>query len=164
MLDYAMATEDTPMIRYVCGFVFSPDKKLVSLIEKKKPKWQAGLWNGIGGKMKEGELPEEAMTREFKEEAGVYCSQNCWTEIVTLRGDDWECTFFYHMTPLVIQVQTMETERVAIHDPMNLPKVIFNLNWLIPLAMDDDVLKPLGIRGIPLTEAALGGKLVPKPD
>lgn len=150
------------MIRYVCGFVFSPDKKLVALIEKQKPKWQKGKWNGIGGKVEpEDESDAHTMTREYKEETGLYCSWNCWTEIVTLRGDDWECVFFYHITPLVVRVKSMEKEHVAIHPTDSLPKnVIFNLNWLIPLAMDENVMKPLGIRGIPLTEAELGGRIV----
>lgn len=149
------------MIRYVCGFCFSPNKGLVALIEKHKPKWQKGKWNGIGGKIEDGELPEEAMAREFKEEAGVYFPPKRWIEIVTLRGDDGEITFFYLFDIKIMQVKTMEKERVMVHDPMNLPKkIIFNLHWLIPLAMDDDVRKPLGIRGIPLTEAELGGKIV----
>jgi len=101
------------------------------------------------------------MAREFKEEAGVYFPPKRWIEIVTLRGDDWETTFFYLFDLKIMQVKTMEKERVMVHDPMNLPdKIIFTLHWLIPLAMDDDVRKPLGIRGIPLTEAELGGKIV----
>ncbi len=151
------------MTRYVCGFVFHPSKQLVCLIKKEKPKWQKGKWNGIGGKIEKGELPEEAMTREFKEETGVYFTSNNWTEIVTLRGDDWEVVFFYYMSLFVMKVKTMEKEQVMVHDPKALPdNIIFNLRWLIPLAMDDDVMKPLGIRGIPLTDAELGGKLVPQ--
>lgn len=158
-----MTTEGQTMIKYVCGFVFSPKNEVVALILKKKPKWQAGHWNGIGGKIKEGELPEKAMSREFKEETGVCFTENCWTEIVTLRGDDFECTFFYYHSLFVMKCKTMESERIQLHNPLELPdNVIFNLKWLIPLAMDGGVMKPLGVRGIPLTEAELGGKLVPR--
>lgn len=152
------------MIRYVCGFMLSPDKKLVALILKEQPKWQRGSWNGIGGKVElEDESDEHAMSREFYQEAGVLCTPNCWTEIVTLRGDDWEVVYFYHISPLVIQCKTAEKELVQLFETADLPKsVIFNLRWLIPLAMDDNVMKPLGLRGIPLTDAPLGGKLVPK--
>lgn len=150
------------MIRYVCGFMISPDKKLVALIHKQKPKWQRGFWNGIGGKVEpEDESDNHAMSREFHQEAGVSVSPYSWTEIVTLRGDDWECVFYYKISPLVITCKTMEKEEVKIHFTNNLPgKVIFNLNWLIPLAIDDNVMKPLGIRGISLTDADIGGKLV----
>lgn len=156
-----METEDHPMIRYVCGFLISPNKRLVALIEKQKPRWQKGKWNGIGGKIKPGEHEIDAMSREFHEETGVLFSPTAWTEITTLRGDDWEVTFFYLIHLHVMKVKTMTKERVAIHAPSQLPEnVIPNLRWLIPLAMDDTVMKPLGIRGIKLTDAELGGKIV----
>ncbi len=58
------------MQEYVCGFMFSPDKKQVALIRKTKPEWQKDLLNGIGGKIESGESPHEAMVREFYEESG----------------------------------------------------------------------------------------------
>ena len=59
------------MKHYVVGFLFSDDRKKVVLIEKTHPGWQKGKWNGIGGHIEEGELPKDAMQREFNEEAGV---------------------------------------------------------------------------------------------
>ncbi len=56
-----------------CGlrrFLFSEDRRRVVLINKKRPEWQAGLQNGIGGKVLEGEIYLQAMIREFKEETG----------------------------------------------------------------------------------------------
>ena len=156
-----METEDPPMIRYVCGFLFSPNLRLVTLIEKQKPEWQTGKWNGVGGKIEPGEHEVDAMSREFHEETGVLFPIDSWKEIVTLRGDDWEVTFFYHIHIDLFKVETKETERVMFLDPRRLPEnVIPNLRWLIPLAMDDTVMKPLGIRGINLTDAELGGKIV----
>lgn len=149
------------MIRYVCGFLFSPNLHLVTLIEKQKPEWQKGLWNGIGGKIEPGEQELDTMSREFHEEAGVLFPRDSWKEIITLRGDDWEVTFFYQISMDLFKVETQETERVMFHDPCRLPeKIIPNLKWLIPLAMDDTVMKPLGIRGIELTDAELGGFIV----
>lgn len=149
------------MIRYVCGFLFSPNLRLVTLIEKQKPEWQRGKWNGVGGKIEPGEQEAEAMSREFNQEAGVLFPPESWNEIVTLRGDDWEVTFFYQMHIDLFKVETKEKERVMFHDPRRLPEnVIRNLRWLIPLAMDDTVMKPLGVRGIKLTDAELGGSIV----
>ena len=54
--------------RYVLGFVFSLDASRVLLIWKNRPEWQKGKLNGIGGKIEEGELPIDAMKREFSEE------------------------------------------------------------------------------------------------
>lgn len=39
--------------RYVCGFQIHPELKLVTLVRKQKPKWQAGLLNGIGGSIED---------------------------------------------------------------------------------------------------------------
>ena len=39
------------MREYVCGFLFSPDRKKVLLIRKRRPAWQAGKLNGVGGKV-----------------------------------------------------------------------------------------------------------------
>lgn len=76
--------------RYVLGFAF--DGLMVLLVEKKKgPSINHGTLNGIGGKIENGETPEAAMVREFKEEAG--CSAR-WTRIGRMFGDDWELDIF----------------------------------------------------------------------
>lgn len=43
------------MKKYVLGFMFSTEDRgqKVALIKKLKPKWQAGLLNGIGGKIEQ---------------------------------------------------------------------------------------------------------------
>ena len=37
-------------MKYVAGFMFSEDRRLVALIRKSKPEWQKGKLNGIGEK------------------------------------------------------------------------------------------------------------------
>lgn len=59
------------MKRYVLGFCFNQELDRVALILKDHPANQAGKLNGIGGKIENSELPHQAMTREFLEEAGV---------------------------------------------------------------------------------------------
>ena len=49
------------MIKYVTGFLFSPDKQSVVLITKNRPKWQENKLNGVGGKIELNETPLEAM-------------------------------------------------------------------------------------------------------
>ena len=147
--------------QYVCGFLFSERRNLVVLIKKEKPEWQKGMWNGVGGKIEPGEMEDEAMSREFLEEAGVLTSPSNWTEIIQIRSDTWQVTFFYLISNILFSAHTMETEKIMFHNPNSLPEnVIPNLRWLIPLALDDDIGKPLGMRGISLTDAPLGGKIV----
>lgn len=60
------------MTHYVLGFAFRHDNsKSVAMILKKKPDYQAGKYNGIGGHVEENETYHGAMVREFKEESGV---------------------------------------------------------------------------------------------
>ena len=47
------------------------DKDGTVLIAMKKRGFGAGKWNGVGGKLAEGESVEEALIRETKEEIGV---------------------------------------------------------------------------------------------
>ena len=56
-------------MKYVVGIVYN--KENVLLISKKRPTWQAGMLNGIGGKIEPGENPLQAMIRECKEECNL---------------------------------------------------------------------------------------------
>lgn len=56
---------------YVIGVAVDPDRTHVLVIEKNRPAWQVGKLNFPGGKIEDGETPEEAIVREFREETGV---------------------------------------------------------------------------------------------
>ena len=55
--------------QYVLGFI--TDGHRVLLIKKNRPENQVGLYNGIGGKVNDNELPLDAMIRESKEETNL---------------------------------------------------------------------------------------------
>src|SRR5574344_1132288 len=58
--------------KYVLGFMISNDNR-IALIQKKRPTWQEGLFNGIGGKIEETDsCAKQAMRREFEEETNHY--------------------------------------------------------------------------------------------
>lgn len=76
------------MTEYVVGFMFSYDMQSVVLIRKKRPSWQAGLLNGIGGKLESGETFSDAMAREFQEETGCITQADTWHHFLTLQGTD----------------------------------------------------------------------------
>lgn len=122
--------------QYVVGFLFRQALGVteVALIEKQKPAWQAGLLNGIGGKIEVGESPIVAMRREFKEEAGAEIKE--WKHFVTLNQP--YVAFFTSRTPA--KIETMETEKIDWYAVDDIPflETVPNLRWLIPLALMDE--------------------------
>jgi 8-oxo-dGTP diphosphatase len=121
---------------YVAGFLFSPYKNKVALILKNKPKWQAGKYNAIGGKIEKGETPLQAMQREFEEEAGTKIKD--WAQYAVLQGEGFKVYFFWAADPKIKLVKSMTDEVVEVFDtgedklPANL---MTNVRWLIEMAL-----------------------------
>lgn len=125
------------MVFYVVGFcIFLPTNEVV-LIKKEKPAWQKGLLNGVGGKVEIGEVPSEAMVREFKEETGVKTQEKDWTLLSCLEDELGTCNFYFMKSREVLPVRSMEKEQIVVVPASNLPdNVVYNLRWMIPLAND----------------------------
>lgn len=66
-------------MNYCLGFLTNPEATHVLLMEKRRPAWQAGRLNGIGGKLEGDETGVEAMERECQEETGLAVSG--WTSM-----------------------------------------------------------------------------------
>lgn len=121
---------------YVCGFMFDQLKERVTLILKNRPAWQAGKFNGVGGKIEPGEGPLDAMIREFNEEAGVFFPY--WRQFAKLelsRGG--EIYLFTAVSDAARSVRTMTDEPVglfpinALYEAQTMP----NVRWLVPMAL-----------------------------
>lgn len=56
--------------KYTVCFLFTPNLEYVLLQRKKKTDF-AGLLNGVGGKLEDGETPEQCAIREIREETGA---------------------------------------------------------------------------------------------
>lgn len=82
------------MKRYVVGFMFDDEMRNVCMIRKNRPDWQAGLLNGVGGRIELFESSIEAMKREFREETGVCTIAESWEHVCTLRFPYAEIEFF----------------------------------------------------------------------
>lgn len=129
------------MLEMVVGFLFDMTFEYVLLIEKKKPSWQVGKINGVGGKIEKDETPLNAMKREFKEETGQTISN--FKNYAIMNGSGWRVYFYYATTNSLIMLDNPTIEKQVIARVRDLPKnVIYNLNWLIPLALDTDLLRP----------------------
>ncbi len=64
---------------------------------KKEKDENAGKWIGVGGKLEEGESPEDCLLREVREETGLTLLRRQFRGIVTFVSDEWgtEQMFLY---------------------------------------------------------------------
>jgi 8-oxo-dGTP diphosphatase len=133
-------------MKYVCGFLFNEALDEVLLIQKERPEWQRGRLNGIGGKIEEFDKSNiDAMTREFKEEAGLTISDwNFCFSLIADRDIKYEVHFFYAVSDMFSNA-VAQTDEILIRAKVNnLPnEVIPNLRWIIPLCLDKNVKVPV---------------------
>jgi len=110
---------------YVIGIAMD-DKKNILLINKNRPDWQKGLWNGIGGKIEEGETRLEAMKREAYEEANLPLDME-WQEIGAKIGTDdngpYSCFVFKVKDPRVEDFISKTDEEVKLWKLRELSKI-----------------------------------------
>jgi len=131
------------MKHYVMGFIFNRTKNRVLLVKKKRPEWQAGKWNGIGGKIKEiDKSPLEAMQRESLEETGnAYNWLHCVTfvcpggTVFVYRAFDF-MNCHCEVQCSAIHYKQMEDELLQVWDLDTLPANIdADLKWLIAVCL-----------------------------
>lgn len=133
--------------RYVVGFLFPLDKPGHVVLLKKstegKPgvEWQDGLWNGLGGKVEDGEMPEAAMARECAEEVdGLRVD---WVHVAVLTDGTFQLDVFRADCAMdEIPAENDVGERYAaarIDSVVNRKaRTIPNLQWLVPMCMGAD--------------------------
>jgi len=127
-------------MNYCLGFAFSEDAVL--LIRKKKPDWQEGRLNGIGGKLEPGETPVEAMVREFAEECGVETQATDWGCFAVITGSDWRVVCFRAAPDNVGTARTTTEEEIVWVKHAELPfraDLLSNVDWLVALSRDIDL-------------------------
>lgn len=119
------------MKHYVLGLIFNNDFSQLLLIEKKRPDWMKGRWNGIGGKIEKNETPYDAMKRECQEE--ISCSYN-FEHKITFTCPGGTVFVFIASNRGIISFEQTEDEELCIWEMSDLPKeMMSNLKWIIPL-------------------------------
>ncbi len=66
------------------------DKYLMLYRNKKKNDPNAGKWIGVGGKLEQGETPEQCLVREVMEETGLVLNSFEKRGVVGFVSDQWE--------------------------------------------------------------------------
>lgn len=102
------------MKEYVVGLAFNREADRVALIRKNRPDWQAGKLNGIGGKVEPGETPEQALTREYREEAGVIIAAHKWEQIARAQDDERRIIYFRCFDDAMLRVTSRTDEKVGV--------------------------------------------------
>jgi 8-oxo-dGTP diphosphatase len=136
------------MKEYVLGFAFDNKEENIVVIEKLRPEWQKGLYNGIGGKIETSDSSNyTAMCREFREETGVITLPSMWYQFSTLIFEDdilggiAKVYCFKMFTDDIFRCKTTEDENiriVSIKEIVNI-KSVSHLKILIDLALDKSV-------------------------
>jgi len=125
-----------PNRRYVVGFIFDSSHENVLLIRKKRPAWQAGKLNGIGGEIESGETPHGAMVRECAEECSLMTDASDWRLFISLQDQrGWWIDFFYTTRGRIGDARSATDEDVEIVPAARLDGCITNLRGLIPMAL-----------------------------
>jgi 8-oxo-dGTP diphosphatase len=70
-------------IRYTLCFLTRADQVL--LLHRRNPPNQ-GLWNGVGGRIEPGEVPQVSVLREVREETGYALAQVRYAGVLTWEG------------------------------------------------------------------------------
>lgn len=73
------------MFAYTICFIQRGDELL--LLNREKPAWM-GCWNGIGGKIEQGETPRQSMLREIEEETGITGFVLRFKGVITWRSEE----------------------------------------------------------------------------
>ena len=124
-------------ILYVVGFLFNRDLTQVVLIKKNRPTWQAGKYNGVGGKIEASDNTfHEAMAREFIEETGKECTH--WDLFGYICTSTARVYCFCGIAEDINSVKSLTDERVSVWKLYQISGVdclIPNLQWLIPMAL-----------------------------
>lgn len=136
------------MTDYVLGFLFTKDLNNVVLIEKQKPDWQKGLWNGVGGKVEDGESSDKAMQREFKEETDLNIKS--WERCILMEFPHCTVMIYKAVSDKAWKAETKEEGIVKVVPVGNLDlrQCIPNLHWIIPLLLDPVMKFPMNMEGI----------------
>lgn len=77
------------------AYIEKNDCYLMLCRNKKKDDPNAGKWIGVGGKLENGESPDECMLREVYEETGLTLTGYDFLGVITFVSDTWEDEYMF---------------------------------------------------------------------
>jgi 8-oxo-dGTP pyrophosphatase MutT (NUDIX family) len=106
-------------VEYVLGFAFTPSKGGVLLIRKNRPAWQAGKFNGVGGKIESTDpTVEDAMCREFYEETGIPTQESQWSLFAQHVKDTPDGYHLHVLSTVLTEAQCQQSAMTTDEEPV----------------------------------------------
>jgi 8-oxo-dGTP diphosphatase len=137
-----MNTSSKSRTHYCLGFAVDETGDQAALIQKNRPDFLIGKWTGVGGHVETGETAQEAVAREFMEEAGVAHPVASWKALARRENEDWVLDVFATVLD-VRKAHTLTEEPISIVAMENMPdEAQLGPNFLKDIAM---ALQVLGI-------------------
>ena len=135
--DPAGATPATPIVLVAAVALVDADGRVL-LAQRPPGKAMAGLWEFPGGKIGQGETPEQALIRELREELGIDTEQSCLAPLAFASHgyDD-----FHLLMPLYV---------CRVWSGMATPREGQELRWVRPARLRDFPMPPADAPLIPV--------------
>ncbi|MBT5264726.1 MAG: (deoxy)nucleoside triphosphate pyrophosphohydrolase [Rhodospirillaceae bacterium] len=122
------AVANPTLLVVACALVDVDGRVLIA--QRPEGKAMAGLWEFPGGKVDDGETPEEALIRELREELGIDTKQACLAPL-TFASHAYDD--FHLLMPLYVCRRWWGTVTAHEHQA---------LKWVRPLALKDYPMPP----------------------
>lgn len=135
---------------FVVVLPFNADRSQLVLIEKTRPKWQKGLYNGPGGHIEPNEFPVDAAVRELHEETGVLFRADELRQVAWVIVEDPQerelakISVFSVFDDRVYEMRAQTDEQLIQTTvarmweyPKFIERLMPDLLWLIPMALAD---------------------------
>ena len=120
---------DFPLLLVAAVALIDADDRVL-IAQRPEGKAMAGLWEFPGGKVDDGETPEEALIRELREELGIDTKQACLAPL-TFASHAYDD--FHLLMPLYVCRRWWGTVTAHEHQA---------LKWVRPLALKDYPMPP----------------------
>lgn len=132
-----------PILIVAAAALVDRDRRVL-ITRRPAGKPMAGLWEFPGGKVHEGETPEQALIRELFEELGIDVCPTCLAPL-TFASHAYE---EFHLLMPLFQVRTW--------DGVPAPKEGQEIKWVRPSRLGDYAMPPADLPLIPMLRDMIG--------
>ncbi len=127
--EFRRPAEPLETVLVVAVALVDPDGRVL-IAKRPEGKAMAGLWEFPGGKVRDGELPEEALVRELDEELGIDITESC---LAPLSFSSHVYDDFHLLMPLYV---------CRVWEGMVSPREGQEVKWVRPVRLGDYPMPP----------------------